>query len=945
METINPLEHINLLQNIGNQQEQIIKPLQDKNDYKFLHLPNGLEILLIQKHDTIKSALSLTINTGFYDDPEEFPGIAHFLEHMLFMGTKAYPEENHFMNFLSKNSGNTNASTTAEFTTFYFDIISKETSQALNIFSQFFINPLFSPKVIKKEINSVNAEHGKNLFSDAWRLNRILKHISDKNHPFNKFGTGTTETLSSSQIRAKLFEFFDSNYSSDRMKMVFLDTNPEIYQEQIIELFSKIPKRGTPKIYQGMPFKIDPKIENKYFKVVKMIPIFDEKMLHIFWQLPNLKQYNSYKPFEHILHLLGHESKGSISYLLHKLAWASNILVSKYDDDETMMLLNVSISLTEIGFLNIPTILKIVNEYIEMIKREKIQQWQYEEKRTINDLNFTFLPSKEALEEISELPNQLFKYSGKYALYGPYYLKEYDNKFQGIIDYLLKYMNLNQSILVLCSKTFQTIATKKEKWYGIKYIDYDNTNKLGDEFNLAKKKSFKDYLFYPKKNNYIPKSIKSETGDSLPKYPQKITDNSSVIDMWMKSDSFEKTPKILFTIFFFYPSIYKSAKSFLIYSLLVKIINESFLSEGYYSLIAKSSYDIILNKQNLQILLDCYPDNFVLLFKNILHKTFNLNGINLKYYKNDLKSLLKNFDLNPLYDQSLEYLKEKSYVKYFSPKELMEVIDEITVEDLYSEHSKLKSPSSIKLLMQGNINKNKLQEYLSPLLFLDQKVENLSTYIENDNSMIEKLEEGEEELYILRTSNSEDPDSAINFFVEIDFSSSIENLCYLHVIKNMIEEKYFHLFRTQEQVGYVVKAVTYELGLINEIIGLSFIIQSSRVIPSKLRSKIKKFLKDTTKYLKSITTTELDYALDIFCDEIQQKSGNIDIMFEKNWNEIRKGSNRFNINDLMISFIKKIDKESLLKFYKYFFVNKHTRRFRIVELYSSKHLQNKKIDK
>ena len=58
-----------------------------------------------------KSAAGLCIGMGSFSDPEELPGLAHFLEHMVFMGSEKFPSENGFDSFVNKNGGFDNAHT------------------------------------------------------------------------------------------------------------------------------------------------------------------------------------------------------------------------------------------------------------------------------------------------------------------------------------------------------------------------------------------------------------------------------------------------------------------------------------------------------------------------------------------------------------------------------------------------------------------------------------------------------------------------------------------------------------------------------------------------------------------------------------------------------------------------------------------------------------------
>ena len=73
-----------------------------------------------------KSAAALCIRVGSFSDPESLPGLAHFLEHMVFMGSEKYPDENDFDRFIQQSGGFDNASTDCETTVFYFDIQRKQ---------------------------------------------------------------------------------------------------------------------------------------------------------------------------------------------------------------------------------------------------------------------------------------------------------------------------------------------------------------------------------------------------------------------------------------------------------------------------------------------------------------------------------------------------------------------------------------------------------------------------------------------------------------------------------------------------------------------------------------------------------------------------------------------------------------------------------------------------
>lgn len=137
----------------------LIKSISDPRLYKVVTLPNKLDCLLISDKETDKSAASLDVNVGQINDPVDRPGLAHFLEHMLFLGTKKYPDQNEYKSYISSVSGSNNAYTALRDTNYFLDCSNQGLKGALDRFSQFFIDPLFSESCVSRELHAVDSEH------------------------------------------------------------------------------------------------------------------------------------------------------------------------------------------------------------------------------------------------------------------------------------------------------------------------------------------------------------------------------------------------------------------------------------------------------------------------------------------------------------------------------------------------------------------------------------------------------------------------------------------------------------------------------------------------------------------------------------------------------------------------------------------------------------------
>ena len=80
------------MKTLGN----VVKSASDNRTYKAIELPNKLVALIISDPEAEKSSAALSVEVGSLQDPVDAQGLAHYLEHMLFMGTTKYPNENEY---------------------------------------------------------------------------------------------------------------------------------------------------------------------------------------------------------------------------------------------------------------------------------------------------------------------------------------------------------------------------------------------------------------------------------------------------------------------------------------------------------------------------------------------------------------------------------------------------------------------------------------------------------------------------------------------------------------------------------------------------------------------------------------------------------------------------------------------------------------------------------
>ena len=166
--------------------ECIVKPESHANrSYRAMTLANGLRVILAHDDSCDKAAAALAVGVGKLQEPKHIAGLAHFCEHMLFLGTAKYPKEGAYKEFIKKNGGKNNASTSDIVTCYQFDVAPDFLEPTLDMFAQFFIAPIFNQSATDREINAVDSEHSMRITNDWRRGYARLLLDANPNHPIH----------------------------------------------------------------------------------------------------------------------------------------------------------------------------------------------------------------------------------------------------------------------------------------------------------------------------------------------------------------------------------------------------------------------------------------------------------------------------------------------------------------------------------------------------------------------------------------------------------------------------------------------------------------------------------------------------------------------------------------------------------------------------------------
>jgi insulysin len=162
---------------VSMENSEIRKPLIDVRDYSCITLPNGLVALLVSDPSSLVAAVAMSVSCGQMDDPPQVQGLAHFTEHMLFLGSNrpGCAGESYFIDFLGTANGSHNAYTSLNTTTFHYSLSHSHIERSLEIFSGFFACPLLTQDCALREMRAVDSENSKNIQSDSHRDYQLMR--------------------------------------------------------------------------------------------------------------------------------------------------------------------------------------------------------------------------------------------------------------------------------------------------------------------------------------------------------------------------------------------------------------------------------------------------------------------------------------------------------------------------------------------------------------------------------------------------------------------------------------------------------------------------------------------------------------------------------------------------------------------------------------------------
>ncbi|KAJ3020429.1 UNVERIFIED_CONTAM: Insulinase (Peptidase M16) [Siphonaria sp. JEL0065] len=899
--------------------EDIRKPDIDERQYRILTLENGLDVLLVSDPETDRASAAMDVNVGYLYDPDEAPGLAHFLEHLLFLGTEKYPRENEYSQYLSDvGGGYSNAYTAAENTNYYFEVSADKPTileGALDRFAQFFLRPRFDESCTDRELIAVDSEHKKNVQEDDWRFQQLEQDLSKEGHIYRKFGTGNIDTLKvvpetqGLKTRAMCIDFYNTYYSANIMKLAVLGKESlDQLQIWVESKFSEIINKNV----ATRKFTENPLGHEELGKLIRVRPVKDTQTLTLSFPWPDTTNIYKKAPNKYISHLIGHESEGSILSLLKHQGLASDLSCWPSHGAHGFAFFKIQVYLSDKGLENWEQVVVVVFQYIEMLKETEVLDWVYEENAIMSNLAFKYQEKIDAASYVSSLAQSMHDYEKPDILCGPYLMNEFDPV---LIKSMIDLLQVDSVRLMLVA--FSAVAAEDcqiAPWYGTEFKVEPISESLLKSLKTLERNSS---LFIPRVNPFIPHKfdiISAETTMDVSEHPRIIKETPTT-RFWFLLDTTYKVPRTSITLFIKSPVAYASPRFAVITHLYCDLVTDALNQQSYLAEMADLSFALNVTVEGIMLSVGGYSDKLGMFMETVIQAMVSLVIVpeRFTFVKEELSRCYSNFEIeNP--DQHASYfLTWILQEKLWTDAEKLQEIAFITPEDIASFFPTLLNPVHIEAFSHGTLDKAKslkLIEMVETAFGSGSGLRPIPAYARFNTTRTHTLPPHSSLTYRRLLPNTDNVNNAVEVYIQFGHPSR-PVVAKASLLDQIISEPCFDVLRTKEQLGYVAWCgPRFATGMCGFLVHVQ-----SEKHPNHVESRIMAFLESVRDIISGLSDEEFARHKTTLSSKIIQKHKYMMASTEYYWEKISNGSYDFTKQQQNAENVLQVTKQELIDFY------------------------------
>ena len=877
---------------IACEDQSLMKHPLDKSQTRTIILDNELRVYLLSDPDFNISAASLAVDVGSLENPDNRLGLAHFLEHMLFLGTEKFPDVDEYSSYLKNNGGFSNAYTTTDHTNYQFQVLPDALEGAIDRFAQFFIGPLFTEEYTAREVNAVNSEHQKNIMNDGRRSYRFSQLFAKEGHPEQKFSTGDIETLGDID-RTELLDFYDNHYSSNKMGLAILSTHSlDQLETWAREYFSDIKNRNL-EISRHDPESMEKK---DVFRLVKVEPVKDIRELKLWFSIPGTRHLYESKPGQQLGFILGHEGEGSLLSYLKDKGWAISLGAGASEFSRDYGAGVVTIGLTDEGLKEYKQVLNATIDYIDLMKKSGHQKHVFNELKSMASLNEIYSNKGEGMYRAIGLANEALWFPPEDVGRISYI---YSNNSPEPYEELVQSLNVNTMLTMLIAKGVET--DQVEHFYNAPYSYREDETFYKELLETKKREEFK----LPEANPFIPKKAsvpKRKLDDDI--VPIQIEGNKGE-SLYFGQDHEFLRPKGAISLKILFPKDIMSPKHRAFSRIYAACVNESLNELSYPARLAGLNYSIKEGYEGVYVDVSGYKESSLKLYELMLeHMTdFKITKTQFDAVKDKIIRDYENLALADAYMQTRELAPDLFYNIKYTWKQMLPIAKNATYDEIKSYESNLFDKTYLEAMVYGDYIKQDAKKVLS-IFKAKTKTKGISKEEAFELSYL-NLSKPETVQYVdkLLVNNS-------CFFRMYEIGKdSPETRALASLIGKAVEQPFYTEMRTNQQLGYIV--ASYPMNY-DETYYLNFLIQSGDYPADELNNRANTFISSTPKIIKELTDETFQQLIDSAVERLERKPKSISERAMKNKNLIFEHNRDFERDNKTIEALKKIKKEEII---------------------------------
>lgn len=859
---------------------EITKSPNDAKEYRYFTLSNGLRGVLVRHDGTDKSAASLVVARGSYDDPDEIPGLAHFLEHMLFIGTEKYPEVDSYQEFLSTHGGFSNAYTAPDHTNYYFAVDTAHFEEALDRLSQFFISPLFDEDYVEREKKAVHSEYQLQLKTDGWRSQAVFKVIANPEHPASRFTIGSSETLHAADARV-VREFFEENYSADQMFLVTVtDADLDQQLELVEERFGDVPNRmiGDSPVLPPL-YDPDAGIKGLAYKTIE-----DNKAMSLLFPIPTLQPHYRSKPTLLLGHLIGDEGKGSLHEFLNDKGWITSLSAGGGQTDNNNAGFSVGVGLTDLGSQHLPEIKAHIFNCIDLVREKGIEEWRYDEMAKLNEIDFQFREESTAMSVALSISSGLLYREPEDVLSGGYLMEGFD---EDLTREYLSYLTPENSLTFLSGPDIETDST--EKWFSVPY-------RLSPEVPIADE--VESHFTLPMPNEYVPSdlALRESAGDSG---VHEIDSASSPTTIWHALDTEFGVPRAQIQLQVAFQNRIDGPRDIVLSSMYRRLLTEELNSYSYPASLAGVSYGVSGYHSGLVFGFGGYNDKLQILMRDVIRTSVEMDFNEQRFQKHaeEYRKSLQDFKKRRPMNQATNVLSNLIVPGSWPPDAALVELESITLDELSAWRDQQLETVHTRLFALGNVSSAEAVELAGIV----------DTFYNNDGSEPPKPTINRMSNSLLKELTIDHDDAVfIQYFQGSD--ATVAERAHIFLLAQILSSPFFTELRTNQQLGYAVFCSPYTY---QDHPGLYFLVQSPTASPKHISESIAAFVAKQRDRLSTMTNDELEDAKAGLLSDILQHDRNLSDRYTRYLANIDYGVFTFDRRQQQADAVRAVTRDSL----------------------------------